>query len=65
MNLNLNKTTCTYIIILVLKCLKISCLKRSAERDAQLSFYTCVIECVVVVCTYVIFTVNEATTSSY
>ena len=46
-NLNLNKTTCTYIIILVLKHLKISCFKRSAQRGAQLSFYT---ECVVVVC---------------
>ena len=60
-NLHLNKTICTYII--VLKHLKIQYLKRSARRGTSPIFYMCVIECVVV--SMFEFTVNEATTSSY
>ena len=60
-NLHLNKTICAYII--VLKRLKIQYLKRLAQRGTSPSFYTCVIESLVV--SMFEFTVNEATTSSY
>ena len=60
-NLHLNKTICTYII--VPKHLKTQYLKRSARKSTSPSFFTCVIECVVV--SMFEFTVNEATTSSY
>ena len=60
-NLHLNKTICAYII--VLKCQRIQYLKRSARRGISPSFYTYVIECVVV--SMFELTVNEVTTSSY
>ena len=60
-NLHLNKTICAYII--VLKRLNIQYLKRSAQRGTSPSFYTCIIEYVIV--SKFEFTVNEATTSSH
>ena len=55
---------CLYIINSTLEVFeKIQCLKLSARIDARLSFYTYVIECVVV--SVFEFTVNKATTSSY
>ena len=63
-NLNRNKTACAYIINNALEVFeKIQCLKLSAWIDAQPSFYTYVIECVVV--SVFEFAVNETTTSSY
>ena len=62
-NLIRNKTACAYIINTLEVFEKIQCLKLSAWIDAQPSFYTYVIERVVV--SVFEFTVSEATTSSY
>ena len=63
-NLNQNTTIYAYIIDISIEMPdKIQCLKRSTQIGAQPSFYTCVIECVVV--WMFKFTLNKATTSSY
>ena len=63
-NLNQNTTIYAYIINISIEVPdKIQWLKQSTQIGARPSFYTCVIECVVLI--MLKFTLNENTISSY